>query len=197
MTGALPFVYLSTCGCVFSAAGLRALSSPAEVPSPSSSDAPAQSKSTFQCPQCSNSYDRLLDVRTLNPGPEEEAIMREAMESRRAAKKAAIKNKKRKAAEMQNGDREAVVESEHKKAKTLPLPPLAAAPKTNASVAAVTKRVAESLAEEETKRKGKMSDAVASLYRPKDGTTKRTETFMTRGTFTRVSFLCICSASCY
>lgn len=187
MNGALPFVYLSTCGCVFSSAGLRALSSPAEAPSSSSSeskDIPAQSKSMLQCPQCSNPYDRLLDVRTLNPGLAEEAVMREAMEARRAAKKAANKNKKRKAAEMQSGDPDSVVESEHKKAKTVPTPSLAA-PKTNASVAAVAKKVAESLAEEEMKRKGKMSDAVASLYRPKGGPANRTETFMTRGTFTR------------
>jgi len=186
MTGALPFIYLSTCGCVFSAAGLRALSSPAEIPSPSSSsdaqEAPAQSKSTLLCPQCSKPYDRLLDVRTLNPGPEEEAVMREAMEARKAVKKAATKSKKRKAAEMQSGDAGVVGESEHKKAKTLAT---SAAPRTNASFAAVTKKVADSLAEEESKRKGKMSEAVASLYGPKDGSAKRKETFMTMGTFTR------------
>jgi hypothetical protein len=113
--------------------------------------------------------------------------MREAMETRRAAKKAAMKNKKRKAAEMQNEDPESIVQSEHKKAKTSSLSPNSAAPKINSSVAAVTKKVADSLAEEESKRRGRMSEAVASLYGPKDGSAKRKETFMTMGTFTRVS----------
>jgi hypothetical protein len=190
MTGALPFVYLATCGCVFSAAGLRALSSPAEIASPStppsdSKDGPSSSKQTLLCPQCSKPYDRLADVRTLNPGLEEEAVMREAMEARRAAKKAATKGKKRKAAEMQNGEADAVADgTEHKKPKTVIA---STAPRTNASIASVTRKVTESLAEEESKRKGKMSDAVASLYGPKDGSKKK-ETFMTMGTFTRVSF---------
>ena len=191
MTGALPFVYLATCGCVFSAAGLRALSSPAEMASPStppsdSKDAPSSSKQTLLCPQCSKPYDRLADIRTLNPGPEEEAIMREAMEARRAAKKASTKGKKRKAAEMQNGEADGVADvAEHKKPKTVMA---STAPRTNASIATVTRRVTESLVEEESKRKGKMSDAIASLYGPKDGSKKKKETFMTMGTFTRVSF---------
>jgi hypothetical protein len=152
-----------------------------------SNESPAQSKSTLLCPQCSKPYERLSDVRTLNPKPEEEAVMREVMETRRAAKKASMKNKKRKAAEMQNEDPESIVESEHKKAKISSSTPNSAAPKINSSIATVAKKVAESLAEEESKRKGKMSEAVASLYGPKDGSAKRKETFMTMNTFTRVS----------
>jgi len=109
--------------------------------------------------------------------------MREAMEARRAAKKAATKGKKRKAAEMQNGEADAVADvAEHKKPKTVMA---STAPRTNASIATVTRKVTESLAEEESKRKGKMSDAIASLYGPKDGSKKKKETFMTMGTFTR------------
>ena len=191
MTGAIPFVYPATCGCVFSAAGLRALSSPAEIPSPStppsdSKDGPAPNKQTLLCPQCSKPYDRLADVRTLNPGLEEEAVMREAMEARRAAKKAATKVKKRKAAEMQGEEADTTIDPvEHKKSKILPT---SAGPRINGSVISVTRKVTESLAEEELKRKGKMSDAIASLYAPKSGANKK-ETFMTMGTFTRVSVL--------
>lgn len=179
MNGALPFVYLSTCGCVFSAAGLRAIATPAENTPPSGSNSPPASKSTYSCPQCSKPYDRLTDVRTLNPMPEEEAGMREVMEVRRAAKKAASKGKKRKAAEMDSGDREAG-EIEHKKAKVVAEEE--AAPKTNATMATLTRKVALSLAEEEQKRKGKMTEAVASLYAPKNNSSNKKETFMTRGT---------------
>ncbi|KAG8754372.1 hypothetical protein FRC14_005149 [Serendipita sp. 396] len=186
MNGGLPFLYLSTCGCVFSATGLRALSSPAESSTPLDPNEASTSKSTFSCPQCSAPYDRLIDVRTLNPTPEEEVVMREAMEARRAAKKANTKSKKRKAAELQTEEEEqgapAAESSDHKKQKTIAAP--APAPKTNSSVASMTKKVASSLAEEEAKRKAKMSDAVASLYAPKNAGKKK-ETFMTMGTFTR------------
>jgi hypothetical protein len=112
--------------------------------------------------------------------------MQEAMEARRAAKKAAIKGKKRKVAEMQNGEADTVAYvAEHKRPKTVMASNV---PRTNASIATVTRKVTESLAEEESKRKGRMSDAVASLYGPKDGSKKKKETFMTMGTFTRVSF---------
>ncbi|PVG04546.1 DUF602-domain-containing protein [Serendipita vermifera] len=190
MNGGLPFVYLSTCGCVFSAAGLRALASPAEVPSPSSSgasddkkDETAPKKALLSCPQCSKPYDRTADVRSLNPSPEEEDTMREAMEVRKAARKTAAKNKKRKAAEITGND--ASDGQEHKKAKTTEAPKPSNLPKTSTSVAVMARRVAESMAEEEMKRKSKMSEAVASLYGPKDGASKKKETFMTRGTFTR------------
>jgi hypothetical protein len=112
--------------------------------------------------------------------------MRDAMEARRAAKKAGTKGKKRKAAEMQNGEADAMADiAEHKKPK---MATVSTIPRANASIATVTRKVTESLAEEESKRKGRMSDAVASLYGPKDGSKKKKETFMTMGTFTRVSF---------
>ena len=66
--------------------------------------------------------------------------------------------------------------------------PLASgAPSTNPSIAAASRGVTQELAKEEAKRKAGMSDAVKSLYGPKDGSKKK-ETFMTMGTFTRVSF---------
>ena len=50
--------------------------------------------------------------------------------------------------------------------------------------------MASSLAMEEAKRKANMSEAVRSLYESKNKGVK--ETFMTRGTFTRVS-LTVCT----
>ena len=64
----------------------------------------------------------------------------------------------------------------------------ATAPTTNPSIAAVSRAVAQELAKDEAKRKAAMSDTVKSLYGPKNGSQKK-ETFMTMGTFTRVSGL--------
>ena len=185
MTGALPFVYLSTCGCVISAAGLRALAAPA--PDTTSTSHGEESKHTrTSCPQCAKPYEKETDVLTINPSDEEEAMMRAAMEAKRgAARNQSGKGKKRKAAEMEKAKGESAVNGHDLKRQKTSM--ASAAPKTNAAVAAMARKVAESLAEEELKRKTVMSDAVASLYGPKDGVTEKKETFMTMGTFTRVS----------
>jgi hypothetical protein len=181
MTGIVPFVYLSTCGCVFSQAGLKAVSS-STPPSEKGKDKAgggeggAQSASDGQldiCPSCSKKYNRSEDVRMLNPGPEEEERMQSAMERRRAVKG---KGKKRKA--VPDG-----AEGEQPPGKKISGSRSGSAtPLTGAA----SRAVASSLAMEEAKRKAHMSDAVKSLYRPKDGKARK-ETFMTMGTFTRVS----------
>lgn len=176
-----PFVYLATCGCVFSQGGLKAVSRsapsktpPTEVPVDAGKEAGSeQAKDLDLCPQCGAKYDRASDVRMLNPPVEVEEQMRAAMEARRAAEpvKTKGKGKKRKAAA------DAAAEPAVKKQ---------ALPSTNPSIAAASRGVAASLAEEEARRKAGMSDAVKSLYSSNDGP-KRKETFMTMGTFTRVS----------
>jgi len=95
------------------------------------------------------------------------------MERRRAAEPTKVKGKKRKA----NSDR---VDDEKAPVKKKVLSPV---PITNPSLAAANRAVASSLAQEEAKRKSTMTDAIKSLYGPKDG--KQKETFMTMGTFTR------------
>ncbi|KAH9947410.1 Rtf2 RING-finger-domain-containing protein [Amylocystis lapponica] len=170
MNGVQPFVYLASCGCVFSQAGLKAVSS-----SPKSEEVKTggdESKHLDICPQCATKYDRAEDIIILNPGPEDEEAMRTAMEHRRAAEPSKPKGKKRKTrAEGADTDKP-------------PLKKVArAVPTTNPSIAAASRAVINSLAEEEAKRKAGMSDAIKSLYAPKDG--KRKETFMTMGTFTR------------
>ncbi|OBZ79493.1 Phosphatidylserine decarboxylase proenzyme 1, mitochondrial [Grifola frondosa] len=184
MNGSQPFVYLSTCGCVFSQAGLRAVSGGTTPPNDSAVvDLDGKGKvqvlgdSTKQldvCPQCAIKYDRTTDVLVLNPPSELESKMRIAMELRRASEPVKTKGKKRKAvADVGDGDRPL-------SKRKVPSP----TPSTNPSIAAASRAVANSLAQEEVKRKAGMSDAIKSLYRSKEGTATK-ETFMTMGTFTR------------
>lgn len=213
MTGAVPFVYISTCGCVFSQAGLKTLTSTS--PSTSSPSPPLESereqgkdvgekeKQLDVCPQCAKKFDRSEDVRIINPSREEEEKMRIAMEARRiveaSAKSAKSKSKKRKVATNNTTDspdttsleppkkKAAKEDRERERERERESRPIA-----NVNVASIngvgstSRAVASSLAMEEAKRKAGMSEAVRSLYGPKDGV-KRKETFMTMGTFTRVS----------
>lgn len=188
MNGSQPFVYLWTCGCVFSQSGLRAV---AGTPPPrddvgklekkGSQDAEAQDQLDM-CPQCGKKYHKTDDVLMLNPSPEEESRMFDAMLKRRAAEPVKTKGKKRKAAAADNG---ATVEPATKKKHVSP------APSINPNIASASRAVAASLAEEEAKRKANMSEAVKSLY-GSNNSVKHKETFMTRGTFTRVrTLLCM------
>ncbi|KAF8261740.1 hypothetical protein EI94DRAFT_1745288 [Lactarius quietus] len=170
MTGVVPFVYLSTCGCVFSQAGLKAVST----------GTPPSEKGKYKDQDQDKDQDRpvggaQLDVcpQTLNPGAEEEERMWGTMERRRAS--APVKSKKRKGAV--EGP-EAVQPLGKKKKSGSGSGTASPAP------GAASRAVASSLAMEEAKRKAQMSDAVKSLYRPKDGKARK-ETFMTMGTFTR------------
>jgi Rtf2 RING-finger len=194
MTGVVPFVYLSTCGCVFSQAGLKAVSSstpPSEKgkEKAANSEEGAESPSDGQldvCPQCAMKYNRAQDVRMLNPGLDEEERMRSAMERRRAAAAAGAKGKgkKRKAARAAPDGAEGEQPPGKKKSGSRSG---SATPLVGPTiVGAANRAVASSLAMEEAKRKAHMSEAVKSLYRPKDGKARK-ETFMTMGTFTRVS----------
>jgi hypothetical protein len=190
MTGIVPFVYLSTCGCVFSQAGLKAVSS-STPPSEKGKDkaaggeggAPPPSDGQLDvCPQCAKKYNRSEDVRVLNPGPAEEERMQGVVERRRAAA-ASVKGKGRKRKAVPDG-----AEGEQPAGKKKGGSRSASVTPSTTVVAATSRAVASSLAMEEAKRKAHMSDAVKSLYKPKDGKARK-ETFMTMGTFTRVSQL--------
>lgn len=173
MIGTVPFVYLATCGCVFTQAGLKTVSHSKDG-SPKSSEGEAEdSKHLNLCPQCGAKYDKVEDVVYINPSVEDEEKMRSAMDLRRLAEPVKTKSKKRKAAAA------ALEESAAKKKSTVN--------SANSGITSTTRAVAASLAEEEAKRKAGMSDAIKSLYTQKDGP-KRKETFMTMNTFTRVSF---------
>ncbi|KAH9016157.1 DUF602-domain-containing protein [Lactarius pseudohatsudake] len=197
MTGVVPFVYLSTCGCVFSQAGLKAVSTgtpPSEKgkdkdkDQDNDNDRPGSEEEGGAqldvCPQCATKFDRSEEVRVLNPGAEEEERMRGTMERRRASAPANNrgKSKKRKDAGVVPEGPEAV-QPPGKKKKSGSGPGSGTASPAP-SMGAASRAVASSLAMEEAKRKAQMSDAVKSLYRPKDGKVRK-ETFMTMGTFTR------------
>lgn len=198
MSGQVPFVYITTCGDVFSAAGLRTVATSA--PSSSTPSPPAEgdekkpTPALDLCPQCGTKFNKTKDVRSINPPPEEALKMRDAMLTARAAAKAAKASKKRKADDSAASGIAADGSESTKKSKkekgdasdSLSLP----APSTNSSFAHVNKKVAQELAEEEKKRKSTMSSAVASLYQSKKDNKSAKETFLTMNTFTRV-----CSSS--
>ncbi|KAI0960956.1 hypothetical protein AcV7_000190 [Taiwanofungus camphoratus] len=176
MNGSQPFVYINLCGCVFSLAGLKAVSGKLEGDvKGKQKEHDGDGKQLDMCPQCGSKYDRAEGVITLNPCLKEESKMREAMQRRRAAEPPKAKGKKRKAP-ADSADTEKPPTKKH----------ASPVPSTNPNIAAASRAVASSLAQEEAKRKATMSEAVKSLYGPKDGVKKK-ETFMTMGTFTRAS----------
>ncbi|KAG8697708.1 hypothetical protein FRC09_007687 [Ceratobasidium sp. 395] len=175
MSGLLPFAYLAPCGCVFSIAGLKAVSKPVEDNDKERSDTPPEKAEKEPCPQCAKKFVNKSaalggDIRTINPDPEEAQKMLESVPTKTG--------KKRKAAPT------AEEETEEPKEKIKKVRGEAAS--INASMG-ITRAVANELAAAEKARKATMSTAVQSLYRGKDGTDGKgsKETFLTRGTFTR------------
>jgi hypothetical protein len=169
MNGSQPFIYIRSCGCVFSLAGFKTV---ANVASRSPKSDGAEEKALELCPQCQKKYSPEDDIITLNPPEEEEERLHIVMEKRRL-QEPPKKSKKRKNASPEN-------EPPTKKRET------SFQPVINSSTA-TSKVVASELAMEEARRKATMSEALKSLYG--DGKSKRKETFMTMGTFTRVSKL--------
>lgn len=193
MSGQVPFVYITTCGDVFSAAGLRTISTKADSSSTPSPPLEGDEKPVAfdLCPQCGTKFNKTKDVRTINPLTEEALKMRETMMAARAVTKASKLSRKRKAddtAVSASADgpeplkRSRKGKGEVDDASSLP------APSTNASFAIVNKKVAQELADEEKRRRSTMSSAVASLYQSNKGSKSAKETFLTMNTFTRVSF---------
>jgi hypothetical protein len=170
MNGVQPFVYLLTCGCVFTQAGLKTVSG-AQSKEKSENEDRAENELEV-CPQCAVKFSPAGDVITINPSQEEEEVMRAKMEHRRLLEPPKKSKKRKNAGSPEDPD--------------LPTKKQAV-PSLNPSIAAASRAVVSGLALEEAKRKAGMSDAVKSLYGSADGK-KRKETFMTMGTFTRVRF---------
>lgn len=175
MNGVQSFIYISTCGCVLSQAGLKTITSSA---SPKEKEKPLDDEQGQEplslCPQCAKKYKPIDDIILLNPSQEEEENMRLAFERKRLLESTKKRSKKRKNTDSPNEEAEPPT-----KKQVSPV----AAPSLNPSIAAASRAVVSGLAMEEAKRKAGMSEAVKSLYG--DGA-KRKETFMTMGTFTRV-----------
>ena len=173
MNGAVPFVYIHTCGCVFSLAGLKAVTSTTSVTNGTAKESAEREKSL--CPQCGAKYDAAEDVFALNPDAQEEELMMERLAVYLASTKG--KNKKRKSE---------ATEEQQKSAKQPRLERESSA--TNPATAKRSLKVAESLAEEEKKRVANMSDAVRSIYESNSTKVPR-QNWISQGTFTRVSIL--------
>lgn len=172
MNGVQPFVYLQSCGCVFSQAALRTVAGSSSPKEEEIKVGESSGKQLEMCPQCAIKYDKSSDVLLINPSPDDEERMFTVMALRRASEPAK-KSKKRKNAP---NDSDAPASKSQKVASSQA--------HTNPSISAASRAVVSSLAMEEAKRKAGMSDAVKSLYSKKGETRK--ETFMTMGTFTRV-----------
>jgi ribosome-binding protein aMBF1 (putative translation factor) len=173
MNGVQPFVYVLTCGCVFTQAGLKTVSI-----------AQAKEKDTETelevCPQCAMKFSLADDIITINPSQEEEEVLRAKMERRRLLEPPKKSKKRKNAVSPDDPDP--------------PTKKQAVQPSLNPSIAAASRAVVSGLAMEEAKRKAGMSDAVKSLYASSDGK-KRKETFMTMGTFTRVRNFCFVNSA--
>lgn len=189
MNGVQPFVYIRTCGCVFSQSALRTLLGPnpplreASGAEESNGD-PADKGELDVCPQCATKFSQSSDLMTINPSEDEEQRMRATMELRRSREPVKSKTKKRKV-----GTETVVEEAEaavSKKKKSSPADSASPVPSLNPTISAASRALTNSLAAEEAKRKANMSDAVKSLYRGKNDPPRK-ETFTTMGTFTRVS----------
>jgi hypothetical protein len=164
MNGVQPFVYISACGCVLSQAGLKTLTATKDKDSSDQLDL---------CPQCQTKFSGKDGVVVLNPSDDEEERLKDIMRIQRAAEP--VKSKKSKKRKAESSEEE---DAKSKKRAT-------AAPSMNPSITTASKAVMSSLAMEEAKRKSGMSEAVKSLYG--EGRPQVKETFMTKGTFTRVS----------
>ncbi|KAI6146882.1 DUF602-domain-containing protein [Pisolithus tinctorius] len=185
MNGAYPFVYIHTCGCVFSQSGLRTVigSTPTSKSLSNDEDSGVVNEQLDVCPQCATKFSRTTDVITVNPSKEEEERMQTVMELRRSREPVKPKSKKRKAnADGAVEDKSAVAKKMKESTNNSHSP--SPAPVINPAVTAGSKALASSLLAEEAKRKAGMSDAVKSLYRSKFDKPKK-ETFTTMGTFTR------------
>jgi ribosome-binding protein aMBF1 (putative translation factor) len=169
MNGVQPFVYLLTCGCVFTQAGLKTVSTAQSKEKTEDGD---KARTELEvCPQCATKFSPADDVITINPSQEEEEVMHVKMEHRRLLEPPKKSKKRKNGASPEDSDP--------------PTKKQAVQPSLNPSIAAASRAVVSGLALEEAKRKAGMSDTVKSLYGSADGK-KRKETFMTMGTFTRV-----------
>ncbi|KIK93829.1 hypothetical protein PAXRUDRAFT_828580 [Paxillus rubicundulus Ve08.2h10] len=187
MNGGQPFVYIQSCGCVFSQSGLRTVLGTRpptrETSSSEENNGDSAGKDELEvCPNCATKFTRSSDILNINPPEEEEERMRVAMELRRSREPPKSKTKKRKAGVVGLVE-EAAITSKKKKGSPAGHSP-SPAPPLNPSASTASRALSNTLAVEAAKREANMSDAVKSLYRGKNDPPRK-ETFMTMGTFTR------------
>jgi hypothetical protein len=196
MTGAIPFIALRSCGCVFSDRAIRSV-----VPSLARGFGVADKENGISgpaepvaCPNCGKSFDPTSpkSVLPIYPSVAVQTVLLEALLSDRAAARA---NKKRKADKGDKGGDP--VKDKKKKADKGPAaegkrnsdsPAPRSAPSAKAT--AVGSSVHTMLAEQEKKRLAAhagMSDAVRSMFHARKGDKKDDTSDFFGRTFTRVS----------
>jgi hypothetical protein len=193
MNGKLKFVYLNTCGCVFSEQGLK------EVPSSA-------------CIQCGKPF-KQENVITLNPSPTEQEKLKIALEERKTKAKEKKEKKKNKVLTKQDSNESVIAESssstvpnnkrkrennseedskQSSSKKPLIKSEVSVAASSSSSVssgvggnsvtAVVNQKVQEHLVN--TSSKTKQSKAIQSIYSKKKDDSV-TESYLVRGTFNR------------
>lgn len=195
MTGAVPFIAIRNCGCVFSDAAVRAI-----IPNlaKGTESAVESSADPVPCPNCTKPFDPSApsSVMPIYPSAEVQDLLLDVLLAKRAASKS---SKKRKADKGEKGEKSGDAENGEKKTKKekvekrdreertgsdSPAPRAGAGPTVSRSVQSL-------LAEQEKKRlaaQENMSDAVKSMFRAKSDKKDDTSDFFGR-TFNRVSAL--------
>lgn len=198
MTGAVPFIAIRSCGCVFSEAAIRAV-----VPNLGAGGSKDEgADSAAPCPNCTKPFNPTsrTAVLPINPNPDVQDALLEALLAGRAAAKA---NKKRKAAssevKKEGKDGKEVSSKAARTGSDSPAPGSkpnskgVAKPSASVAPSTVGRSVQDKLAEQEKKRiaaQAGMSDAVKAMFRSKNGDAKEdaVDSFFGR-TFNRVSHL--------
>jgi Zn-finger nucleic acid-binding protein len=196
MTGAIPFIALRGCGCVFSDSAVRAVI-PNLVRGPADDSAADAEPAQATCPNCGKEFDPTSPraVLPIYASPETQTVLLEQLLVDRAAAKA---NKKRKAekgdkdksdkGDKDKGDSDEGKEKKKKK-KTETKAEAAAHPAPSIKASTVGSSVHAMLAEQEKKRlaaKEGMSDAVKAMFHASGDNKGDAVDFFGR-TFNRVS----------
>lgn len=200
MTGAVPFIAIRNCGCVFSDAAVRAIIPNLTKGLEATTESPGD---TVSCPNCTKPFDPTspTSIMPIYPSAEVQDLLLDALLAKRAASKSGKSGKKRKAdkgeksEKAEKGSDAEVSEKKAKKEKAdrrdrenrtssgSPAPRVGVTPSVSRSVQSM-------LAEQEKKRlaaQENMSDAVKAMFRAKSDKKDDTSDFFGR-TFTRVSF---------
>ncbi|EKD00772.1 hypothetical protein A1Q2_04964 [Trichosporon asahii var. asahii CBS 8904] len=190
MTGAVTFIAIRNCGCVFSEAAVRAIIPNLAKGPESSSDGPAE---PVACPNCTKPFDPSAQssVMPIYPSPEVQDLLLDVLLAKRAAGKSSKKRKAdkgEKVAESENGEKKAKKDKAEKRDREERTGSGSPAPRAGAQPT-VSRSVQSLLAEQEKKRlaaQENMSDAVKSMFRAKSDKKDDTSDFFGR-TFNRVS----------
>lgn len=196
MTGAIPFMAIRNCGCVFSDSAVRAVIPSLARPlgmGINNDDKKEEGPSEAGCPNCGKKFDPTSPTAVLPIYPPQEVqdFLLEALFAARAAHKANKKRKKEKG-EDKKEDKEgkAAKVAKSDKADKVRSATGSPAPRIQAPTSSGSRSVQEKLAEQEKKRLAAqegMSDAVKAMFRKNEPGKKGDVADFFGRTFNRVS----------